>query len=94
MDRQTKLDVLQKEIWKSYYWEHYVALDSILSDVLVWFQWKVDITVDWRWLIHIKSYKLELDMYISRDLTKPYLSEQSDEVISGLYEVFLLTKKD
>lgn len=151
MDRQTKLDVLQKElsrkdldmwcriktsseIWtivwfefkftktcvyvmrdSGYMWE-FTDLDnlksidwfeilwhnSLLSDVLVWLKGlRIFCQIDWTGMLYIRLLMVDEDFIrrLNRDLTKPYLSEQSDEVINGIYEVFLslsqslLTKK-
>ena len=148
MDRQTKLDVLQKELsrkdldtwcevyskayhkrmtiayvftagWRKYWrilgesnkdtlyieylWYHWDISEKdiskvyghkvILSDVLVWL-WnnKYSARIDTMWYIMIS--KLWNMFTIYRDLTKPYLSEQDDTVVDGLYEVFLLTTQN
>ena len=94
MDRQTKLDVLynwlsRKECNNPMCTK--ILHPPILSDVLVWLENnRIEVDIDWKWLLEIYS---GFDNAFDRDLTKPYLSEQNDEVINGLYEVYLLNNK-
>ena len=129
MDRQTKIDVLQKElsrkdltfgclmlykdddiqtllykrldeesiettVWKKKDMSDYTNLwhPVILSDVLLRLK-KNHSCFDWNSIAYTiqNCYPNILN---TRDLTKPYLSEQSEKVVDGLYEVYLLTKKD
>ncbi len=98
------IDYMQ-ECWRL---EDYEAFEIIwhpviLSDVLVWLDkiwcfWIFKTTNHTLEIIVWKDWELNSEyiktIILWRDLTKPYLSEQSDEVINGLYEVYLLTKKD
>ena len=83
---EDKLYVISQEIW--------TREEIILSDVLVWlYNHSIPVEMDWTGSMDIWD-QIELWKYLERDLTKPYLSEQSEEVVNWLYEVSLLIKNN
>lgn len=98
---ETKTDIecilyvdYMQEVWFLKDAEEYEILwhPVILSDILVWCSNNsISVMINWNW--ELRFHK-NMDYKCNWSLTNLYLSEQSDEVISILFELFLFCIKE